>query len=117
MAVSIRTGFNAFKEAEKRLKYRFWDKERERSQRAAGIADVGPQVPLCPMNHDTIAWSGPPHNPIRMYVCLRCNAYASEPMIKDMGYDFENVPDWIMKDLMTEVLRRKSNGNPTVFLT
>ena len=77
------------------------------------IARNGAHVPLCPMKHDMIAWSGPPHNNVQMYVCLRCNAYASETMIKDMGYDFGNVPDYVIHDLMDEVLRVRAKGTFT----
>lgn len=101
---------------EKRLKYRFWDKGRERSNRAAAMADRGPDVALCPLRHNTIGWSGPPHDAIRRYVCLECKSYASEAMIKEMGHDFETAPDYIIHDLMDEVLRvRFEKGNPTHF--
>ena len=109
----LRVGYNAFKDVEKRMKYRFWDKGRERSNRASGMADRGPIGFLCPLRHDTIAWSGPPHDNIRRYVCLHCGAWASDAMIKDMGYDFETVPDYIMHDLMDELLRQNAVGRKT----
>lgn len=115
----IKVPFNAFKEVEKRLKYKFWDKERERSNHAAMLADQAKsavrRVPLCPMRHDRIAWSGPPHDKIRTYVCLRCYGCACEPEIKDMGYDFDTVPDWIIYQIMDEDLKRQAAGNPKSF--
>ena len=70
---------------EKRLRYRFWDKERERSNRAAAMADRGPQRPLCPLQHNTLVYSGPPHDVVRRYVCAHCNADATEGAIKEMA--------------------------------
>ena len=111
----IRVAFDAFREVERRMKYRFWDKEREWSNRANGVADRGPVAALCPLRHSTIAWSGPPHDSVRRYVCMHCSAYASEGMIKDMGYDFEGCPDRVIHDLMDEGLRQVAKGNPTTF--
>ena len=117
MAPLIRIPFDAFKEVEKLLHYRFWDKERERSNRAAGLAEQARGTRRrCPLRHDMIAWSGPPHDPIRCYICLRCNAAASEPEIKDRGYDFETVPDWIIDQIFDLDLQRQSTlGNPASF--
>lgn len=112
----IRVPFDAFKEVERLLKYRFWDKERERSNRAARLAEVARGTKRrCPLNHDTLAWSGPPHDAIRAYVCLRCNAAASEPEIKDMGFEFEAVPDWIIKQILDLDLQRQADLNPKQF--
>ena len=103
-------------EGEKMLHYRYWDKERERSNRAAGLSDMHRGLKRrCPLRHDQIAWSGPPHDPIRAYVCLRCYAAACEPEIKDMGYDFETVPDWIINQILDLDLQRQAEGNPTTF--
>ena len=119
MPISIRTPFNAFNELEKRLKYKFWDKERERSNRAAKMADDAKQfsrpAARCPMRHDQIAWSGPPHDAIQAYVCLRCNAAACEPEIKDRGHDFATVPDWIIDEILDLDLQRQAQGNPKMF--
>ncbi len=98
------------------LRYRFGDKERERSQRAAGMRDLASGTRRrCPMRHDEIAWSGPPHDAIRCYVCLRCNAAASEPEIKDMGYEFNTVPDWIIHEILDKDLQRQATTNPVQF--
>ena len=98
-------------EAEKMLHYRYWDKERERSNRAAGLADLArATLRRCPLRHQRIAWSGPPHDRIRAYICLDCNAAACEPEIKDMGYDFETVPDWIIHRILDLDLQRQAEG-------
>lgn len=112
----IRMAYDAFKDVEKRMKYRFWDKERERSERSYGLADRGPIAPSCPLGHQSFAWSGPPYNKERLYVCITCGAYCSEDMIKDMGYLFDTVPDYIIYDLMNEVARQKyMKGDPIFF--
>ena len=103
-------------EIEKMLHYRFWDKERERSNRAVGLASSAQGTARrCPMHHDMIAWSGPPHDAVQAYICLRCNAAACEPEIKDRGYDFNTCPDWIMTAIMDEDLKRQAGGNPVSF--
>lgn len=107
MPVLIRVAYDAFRDVEKRMKWKFWDKERERSNRASAMADRGSIHPVCPLHHQTIAWSGPPHDTIRRYICLQCSAYASEDMIKDMGYEFLTCPDYVMYDLMDEVLKQR----------
>ena len=107
---------------EKRLRYRFHDKERERSQRAAGMADRGPTAALCPLRHRDTAWSGPPHNSVRQVTCLTCFATATEFHVKEMGYHFDDrgtgdCPDYVIEDLMDEELRQRfERGNPTVFV-
>ena len=107
---------NMFHEVEKLLKYRFWDKERERSNRAAGMVEAAYGTRRrCPLNHDQIAWSGPPHDKIRTYICLRCNACACEPEIRDMGFDFQTVPDWIILQIMDTDLQRQAAGSPKMF--
>lgn len=112
----IRIKENVFKEVEKLLKYHFWDKERERSQRAAGLADLAKGTKRrCPLRHDMLAWSGPPHDPIRCYICLRCNAAASEPEIKDRGFDFDTVPSWIIHEILDLDLQRQAEGNTKQF--
>lgn len=112
----IKVAFDAFKEAEKRLKYRFWDKERERSQRASGMADLAQGTKRrCPMRHDKIAWSGPPHDDVQAYICLYCSAAACEPEIKDRGYEFREVPDWIIYEILDLDLQRQATGSPTTF--
>ena len=104
----IRVKENIFEEVEKRLKYRFWDKQRERSNRAAALAEAAKGTRRrCPLRHDMFAYSGPPDDPVRCYVCLRCNAAASEPEIKDMGFDFWTVPDWILIKIWDMDLQRQ----------
>ena len=117
MAPLIIVKEDMFKLVEKMLRYRFRDKERERSQRAAGLAQAALGTKRrCPMRHDTIAWSGPPHDSVRAYVCLRCNAAASEPEIKDRGFDFDTIPDWeILRILDLDLQRQADMGNPTFF--
>ena len=107
----IKIPFNAFKEVERMLKYKFWDKERERSNRATSLNQLAEGTKrLCPLRHQKIAWSGPPHDIVRSYVCLLCNARASEPEIKDRGYDFDLVGDWIIKDILDLDLQRQAEG-------
>ena len=112
----IRIPFDAFKEVEKLLHYRYWDKGRERSNRAAQLVEAARgSKRRCPLRHDTLAYSGPPYDAIRCYVCLRCNAAASEPEIKDRGYDFDTVPDWIIYNILDLDLERQAAGGPTSF--
>lgn len=117
MAPLIRVPINMFHEVEKLLHYRYADKERERSNRAAGLAVAAQgSKRRCPLRHQTIAWSGPPHDPIRTYVCLNCNAAACEPEIRDRGFDFDTVGDWIIKEIMDLDLQRQGEmGNPSFF--
>ena len=116
MAHGINVHFDAFKEVEKLLHYRFWDKERERSNRAAGLVETAMGTRRrCPMRHDKIAWSGPPHDTVRAYVCLRCNAAACEPEIKDRGFEFETIPDWEITKILDLDLQRQADGNARHF--
>ena len=108
--------WDTFKEVEKRLKYKFWDKERERSNHAVALASQARgTVRTCPLRHNRIAISGPPHDEIRSYICLECKAVACEPEIVDMGFDFETIPDFEIDKILDEDLRRQAEGNPTVF--
>ena len=115
----IRVPFDAFKEVEKLLKYRFWDKERERSNHAAALAEQARAAirsrAICPLRHQTIAWSGPPHDKIRNYICLNCYACACEPEIKDRGFDFETIPDWELDIIFDLDLQRQVAGNTRMF--
>jgi len=102
-----------FAEAEKMGKYMFEDKERERSNRATSIQDRAYGTKRrCPLRHQRIAWSGPPHDQIRAYICLECGAAASEPEIKDRGYDFETIPDFAIYTIFDMDLERQGGGNP-----
>ena len=69
----------------------------------------------CPLRHESIAESGPPHDAVRAYICLACNAAACEPEIVDMGYDFETVSFIIVHQIMDLDLQRQAGGNPVVF--
>jgi len=102
---------------EKRSQYRFRGKEQDRSNYAAGKADRGSAAAFCPRQHDTIAYSGPPHDSVKQYVCMHCSAGANEAMIKDMGFEFDTVPDYVMADLMDEVLRVRASGKKMYFPT
>ena len=117
MAPLVRVPIDMFREVEKLLKYRFWDKERERSNRAAGLAVAAKGLRRrCPLRHSRIAWSGPPHDAVRTYVCLDCNAAACEPEIKDNGFEFDTVPDWIIDGILDLDLQRQSDqGNPSFY--
>ena len=108
--------FDAFAEVEKRLKFRFWDKGRERSNRARGLNEAAQgSRRRCPLRHQTIAWSGPPFDPIRTYICLNCNAAACEPEIRDRGFTFDEVPDWIIHEILDLDLQRQAGSNPVSF--
>ena len=101
---------------EKRLRYRYGDKERERSNRATGLHDQAMGARRrCTFRHDTIAWSGPPHDVVRAYICLRCNAAASEPEIRDRGFEFETIPDWELGVIFDDDLQRQGGTNPSTF--
>lgn len=116
MAPLIRVKFDAFKEAERLLKFRFHDKERERSNRARVLAELAFGTKRrCPMRHDRLAWSGPPHDSIRAYICLHCNAAACEPEIRDRGFDFDTIPDWEIHTILDLDLQRQAEGNRTSF--
>lgn len=117
MGLVVKVPVNMFKEVEKMLHYRFWDKERERSQRATAMAQAAQGTRRrCPFRHDQVAWSGPPHDTVRAWVCLRCNAAASEPEIKDRGYAFEDATeDLIVEILDLDLQRQAEQGNKAFF--
>ena len=96
----IRVKEDMFRLVEKRLKYRFWDKERERSNHAVQLQEAGVTRPRCP--HLRIAWSGPPHNAVQAITCLDCQSFATEPEMRDQGFDFNDCPDWIFFAIMDE---------------
>lgn len=126
MGLVIIPKMNMFAEVEKRLKYRFWDKERQRSNRAAQIREEGARMRRCWNNHNDIAWSGPEHNPIRVkmglppekelaYVCITCGGAACDTVIKDMGWTFDTIPDWEIKRIMDMDLLWQAEGNARSF--
>ena len=117
MASLLKAYRNMQAEVEKMLHYRYWDKGRERSNRAAALVEAARGTTRrCPLRHDQIAWSGPPHDRVRAYVCLRCNAAACEPEIKDRGFDFDTIDDEeIMKILDLDLQRQSALGNKTFF--
>jgi len=105
---------NMFNEVEKLLKYRFWDKGRERSNRAKGLVDQGRRDPrpraLCPLRHNRIAYSGPPDDAVRAYVCLECHAAACEPELKDRGVDFNLATLELIHEILDLDLQRQVAG-------
>ena len=107
----IQVPFNAFKEVEKMLKYKFWDKERERSNRAVAIAEnaFGTRR-RCPLRHSHMVWVGPPHDKEQAFICRWCGGAASEAEIKSRNYDFWLVGDWIIKEIMDLDLQRQAEG-------
>ena len=110
----IRVPIDMFHEVEKRMKYRFGDKERERSNHAVQIASRGVRMPSC--SHQRIAWSGPPHDFVQAITCLDCGGHATEPEMKDAGFNFNNCPDWIFNAIMDGKAELKfKKGNPSVF--
>lgn len=106
----LRFPVNVAREVEKRARYRFGDKERERSNHAAQLAAGGVVIARCPLRHDQVAYSGPPHDAIRAWVCLRCNAAACEPEIKDRGQDFDTVTDYLLEEILDLDLKRQNEG-------
>ena len=108
---------DAFDEVEKGLQYKYGDKERERSNRASGLADLARGLSRsCPLRHDKVAWTGPPHDAVQAWVCLDCKAVCCEPEVVDRGYDFATVPDWIVEEILDLDLKRQSTmGNPASF--
>ena len=98
---------------EKRSKYRFSDKERERSNHAKLLHDAGPVGRRCLRQHQQIAYSGPPHDKIRAYVCLDCHAAASEPEIKDRGFEFATIHDSELDKILDLDLERQQQGSRT----
>jgi len=108
MPIHISSPVDMFKEVEKMLKYRFRDKERERSNRAHLLNENARGTRRrCPLRHDMIAWSGPPHDEVRAYICLRCNEAACETEIKDRGFEFETIPDWEINRILDLDLQRQ----------
>ncbi len=105
-----------FAEVERQMLYKAGHKEQERSNRATGLHDLAMGTRRrCPLRHNTIAWSGPPHDSVRAYVCLLCNAAASEPEIEYMGYEFDTVPDFIIHSILDTDLQRQATTNPVSF--
>lgn len=115
MGVVINIPVNMFKLVEQRLKYKFWDKGRERSNHAAALAASGAVAVRCIMKHDQLAYTGPPDDQVRAWVCLRCHGAASEPEIIHRGFDFDTAPDWIIDEILNLDLQRQNQGNPKMF--
>lgn len=114
MAPLIKVYTDMFTEVDKLLHYRFWDKQRERSNRAAGLAELAYGTRRkCPLRHQKLAYSGPPDDKIRCYVCIYCAAAASEPEIKDRGFDFWTIPDWEIDRILDLDLERQAKGSPS----
>ena len=103
-----------FRSIDRALHYRFWWKGRERSNHAVKLGKEGPLRPSC--SHSRIAWSGPPHDKIQAVTCLDCQSYATEPEMMDMGFNFNDCPDWIFFSIMDARSRRVwLQGNPKSF--
>ncbi len=105
---------------ESMLKYRFWQKAEERPAHAAQIAAITdrPNLGFCPMNHDQMAYAGPPFpyiGPLMKYVCLFCGQTATWDECRDRGYQFADTPDFIIQDIMNTKLV-KQNKKPNSFL-
>ena len=115
MGIVIKIPYNAFKDVEKRLSYKFWDKGRERSNRAAAMMASGRIAARCILRHDQFAYTGPPDDKIRAYVCLRCHAAACEPEIIDMGSTFDECTLELIHHIMDLDLARQGAGNPKQF--
>ena len=120
MGIHISIPIDMFKEVEKRMRYRFWNKEQQRSNRAAQLREYGAAARRCLTGHKDMAWSGPEHNPIRVkmgmppekvraYVCISCHAAACEPEIKDRGFEFDTITDFEIHDIMDLDLERQAN--------
>ena len=115
MPIVIKTGFNAFQEVEKLLHYKWWDKGRERSNRAKGFWDTGAIAKRCVMHHDQIAYTGPPDDKVRAYVCLRCHGVACEPEIKYMGWEFDTIVLENIHQIMDSDLIRQARGTSKTY--
>jgi len=116
MPLFIAKKINMFTEVEKMLRYRFWDKGRERSNRAAALVEAARGTRRrCPLRHQTLAYSGPPHDKVRCYVCLHCNAAASEPEIIDRGFTFEEIILEEIHIILDLDLQRQAEGNTAFF--
>ena len=103
-----------FKEIERMLGFKSHDKERERSNHATQIAATSQGTRrICPMQHNKMAWTGPPHD-IRAYICIICGAVASEPEIVDRGWDFTTVLFEHIQEIMDADLQRQI-GNAKSF--
>ena len=103
----LKIAYDAFKDVEERMRHISQGKGERRSNRAAMQADRGPLAALCPLRHDQIAHSGPPFDHMLRYVCIHCGAYADEARIKERGYDFNTVPDYIMHEIMDAMLKER----------
>mgnify|MGYP001614982591 CR=1 FL=1 len=113
MAPLIRIPVDMFKEVEKLLLYRFWDGDRRLSNHGQGIAEYGAATWRCLRQHERLQWVGPPHDPIRAYVCLDCHGAACEPEIRDRGFEFDLIPDWEIHKILDLDLERQRVGKRT----
>ena len=116
MPVHIRVPENIQKNVEKRAWYRFWDKERERSNHARMLHEAGAVGRRCLLGHSRIAISGPPHDAIRAYVCLDCHAAASEPEIRDKGWEFETITQEAMDAIFDLDLARQAQPQRNFYI-
>lgn len=98
------------------MNYRFWDKGRERSNHAKLLQDAGVVGRRCLFHHQTIAYSGPPYDKVRAYICVDCHAAACEPEIKDRGFDFAEIPDFEIHKIMDLDLERQAKRSRSFFV-
>src|SRR3990167_2952856 len=119
----IRVPENIGRLVERRLAYRFGHRYEEQSNKAAQMAEAGASVTpayaagKCVWRHKDVTWSGPPHDPIRAWVCNYCHAAACEPEIKDRGYDFDTVSDYVLEEILDLDLKRQYQGARTLAVT
>lgn len=101
------------------LKYKFGDKGRERSNHAALIREQAQgtrRACITVPKHREFAYSGPEGgDPIRCYVCIACGAAASEPEIKDLGWEFDTIPDYVIMEIFDKDLERQAGSNARFF--
>ena len=101
------------------LKSKYPDKGRERSNRAALIREQAQGTRrkcITAPRHARFAYSGPEGgDPVRAYVCIECGAAASEPEIKDRGWEFDTIPDYIIMEIFDLDLERQAGANAKFF--
>lgn len=116
MGILIQVKDNVALNLERAMRYRFWKKERERSNHAVAIG-AGELRPYCPTGHSRIGWSGPPHDKEQAITCIDCGGYVTETEMKDRGFNFNDCPDWVFFAIMDEKRERVLvKGNPVLFV-
>ena len=96
---------------EKGLAYRYWRKAEERPLHAIAISQAADRPKEQACGHEVRAYGGPPHAPLpRRWVCLLCREAASEDEIRERGYDFNHVPDFILYEIFDARLKMRRTG-------